>query len=558
MKRSFTTSEPTAVIQSAPDAPHSAPSSLAASVLSAELERQRLPRPSWRAVAVLATCLVAWLSLHHGALRSPDCEVQGRACAALATTGSTAVAHELPWRGFGLATGTDGGRYSVFGPLQPLLCAPWWSVASAVSGAGAVGPYPDPPRNSLYAGGAISLHIGRAPVANPNDHRMRAWLSLFNVGVCLALVAAFAWLAQALVRPETAWTGAALLGLGTLVWPFAGTFFSEPLATLFDMLAFGAALRVGRHRWASAVSGSALGLAVSAHVTAVLFLPAVATLVWLRSAPDLRRRAAAGWILGLAVPLLALGAFNAARFGSPWETGRGVDPRAAFEFGYGHFVDPWRGLFGLTLGAGKGLLWYAPLCVVGLACIGRLARRERAVAWILGLSVASWALVIAARSDWHGGFGPGPRLLFQLVPLCLLPLLAWVDTQPERRAVVAALAGLAAMQQAFFVLGEPFAFLQLTWHAYEQRGLAAFAGDRIYFDWIIAPVLHLHAGPPGPWWSRAASAGDESLALPILALSGLATAALVWWVSARPTTAEPEPSARVQAAEPNQAAVNTP
>ena len=493
-----------------------------------------LPRPSWRAGAVLGTCVVAWLTFHHGALRSPDCEVQFRACAALATTGRSAVAEELPWHGFGLATGTDGRRYSIFGPLQPLVCAPMYALSRAVSHDGATGPYADPPRNSLYAGGDIALHIARAPVAQPAAHRMRAWLSLFNVGISLALVAAFAWLAQALVRPATAWAGAALLGLGTLVWPFAGTFFSEPLATGFALLAVGAALRVERQRFAAPLAGLAVGLAGCAHVTAVLFVPTVAALLWLRSDPSVRKRAAVQASVGLALPLLALGAFNVARFGSPWETGRSVDPRAALEFGYGHLVSPLRGLYGLTLGAGKGLLWYAPLCAVGLGLLGWLSRRDRPLAWVIGLTVALRLLVIASRSDWHAGFGLGPRLLFPLLPLCLLPLVLWLDGgPPHRRLQVAVLGGLAAAQQAFFVGGEPFAFQQLTWHAYETRGIAAFAADRIYLDWAIAPVLHLHAGPPGPWWSRAATAGDDPLSIPLVVVSGLLAGALVWWVAAR-------------------------
>lgn len=492
------------------------------------------------ALAVVALC---WLALHHGAIRSPDAETQFRACEALVETGSAAVPEELPWRGFGLATGRDGGRYSVFGPLQPLVCAPWLSVARGLSGEGAWSPFGDPPRPSLYADGHIRDHIQRRPLANPAAHRTRAWATLFNVGIGLLCLAAFAWALTPVLPAPVAWTLALVLGLATPLWHYSGTFFGEPLAMTLTHLSLGAVLRAGDgrspRRWA-AFAGVALGAAVAAHVTAVLFAPALMAWLWSPPAatPGPDRRAQLGaFAAGLAGPLLALGALYSVRFGDPFETGRHVDPRAAAQFGYGRWTDHPRGLAGLLVGARKGLFVFAPVTLLGVIVATRLLRVHRRWVLVIALTAVGRWLFIAARSDWHGGIGLGPRLLVMLVPWLLIPIGLWLAAGgPRRWATLAVAAGAAAAQQAYFQLGEPFAFWQLTWWSYIATKRSAFADDRIYLDWDVSPALHLHAGPPGPWWATVDSAAELSGRGAVCLAAALVVAGGVLWFSRRAET----------------------
>ena len=220
----------------------------------------------------LLLALFAYGALHHGAIRSPDSEVNFRVCAALAQQGTFAVSEELPWDGFGLATGRDGQRFSIFGPLQPLLCAPWFLVVDGLSDQGRGSWLRQPPYPSHYVDGRLRAYLQGAPIENPEQHNLRALVSLFNIPVTLATVWALAWSLFPLVRRrETAWATALLFGLGTIAWHYAGTFFSEPLATLLNVLAFGTVVRCARiqHSGLTVLAGGLAGLAVTAHLSAV-------------------------------------------------------------------------------------------------------------------------------------------------------------------------------------------------------------------------------------------------------------------------------------------------
>ena len=491
--------------------------------------RDRLPP----AGVVLGLCLCLWLSSHHGAIRSPDAEVQYRACEALALTGSGAVGRELSWRGFGLATGVDGGRYAVFGPLQPALCAPWYRVVQQLSDEGARPLWPGSDvRRSLYAEGRVLAQIRKRPSQHLEWHRLRAWVSLYNVLVSLLALWAFSWALAPLVSERLRWLGALLLGACTLVWPYSGTFFGEPTAMLCFHVALGAAFRCDRRgeRWAL-ISGFAVAMATCAHVSAILWAPFVFALVLTRAdglsrpTPLILRFGA-----GAALPAVALLGLNWSRFGVPIETRRTVD--AAAKRSARGLAAPWRGPWGLVASASKGLLVYCPLVLLSLWAA--LKARRRALALILAAGVVARWMFLACRSDWHAGFGLGPRLMLLALPPLVVFIVWWLREARQtggrgsRRRVVTVVAGAAAAQQAWLSLGEPYAWYQLAYRAFVSRGVNPFLEDRLYFDWAVAPALHLHHGPPGPWWLDSVSAGAVWL---YPALVGLLVAACCWWLS---------------------------
>jgi hypothetical protein len=494
----------------------------------------------------LLLALFAYGALHHGAIRSPDSEVNFRVCAALAQQGTFAVSEELPWDGFGLATGRDGQRFSIFGPLQPLLCAPWFLVVDGLSDQGRGSWLRQPPYPSHYVDGRLRAYLQGAPIENPEQHNLRALVSLFNIPVTLATVWALAWSLFPLVRRrETAWATALLFGLGTIAWHYAGTFFSEPLATLLNVLAFGTVVRCARiqHSGLTVLAGGLAGLAVTAHLSAVLFAPAW---VWILachgSGDDSERmpatRALLIWCLGFCGVLALLALFNTVRFGDPLETGRSIDMDVAKTFGYGYFVAPWRALVGLLASSSKGLFWYSPLVVLGLLCWRTMRARARHVSDALALVIVLRWLFIATRSDWHGGFALGPRLLVQMVPFALLPIALWLDENADlkvarRRWWLAASAGAAAVaQQAWFCLGEPMLWFHFLKRAYREQGLWPFREDRIYLDWHLSPLFHLDRGAPGPWWHPGPLAGSEPIATAVMLLFALLL--LAWFALSRP------------------------
>lgn len=441
--------------------------------------------------------LSVYLTTAHAAIRSPDAEVLFEACDALKSRGTFAIEPASAWEGFGLAVGRDGQMYSIFGPLTSMACIPFLAIVDAIEPRQLFERLKIHPPPSHYVPDGLRSALRGEPPSDPEPHARRALLAwLFNGLVSALGVALFFRVASRFASGKLApATIAILYALGTPIWPYAGTFFSEPLATLLLLAAFDRiGLPDGRDGARDLILGGLLaGLAVWAHITAILFAPFFLTLAsWHRGTFSPARALAFGG--GLLVMLGGLGAYHGYHFGDPFETGRGSD--------YATFVTPWRGLYGLLLSPGKGLFVHLPIALLALWASRDFYRRHRPVAIVLGLALLGRVLFIASRSDWHGGFSPGPRLLVQAIPFLLLPLVPWLEDRIGRqpRAVLAFgfLSLVSFAIQWLFVAGEPFAIL----HGLRLDALASgenvFEDDRLYLDPRTALVGHLFLGSAGP------------------------------------------------------------
>jgi hypothetical protein len=230
--------------------------------------------------------------------------------------------------------------------------------------------------------------------------------------------------------------------LATPLWVYSKTFFSEPSVALAFVVAALAAVRGDRGSAAGwALCGAALGIAALIKPVTLAVSPA-----FLAYAVSHRHRRGQALAL-LAGPMLlavaGIATYNALRFGSPLDTGYRT---AAWN------VPPWVGLYGLLLSPGKGLVWYCPPIVLGLAGWIPLARRRPRAAKLLVGASTLYLLVHSAYNHWHGGGAWGPRLILPIVPLLVLPLAEWLQ-RPLRRNW--AQLGLAAILVAGFVIQLP-------------------------------------------------------------------------------------------------------
>lgn len=486
---------------------------------------------------LFAVSAVLYAAAMYGGIRSPDSEIVFRTAESLASSGTFAVRNQLEtWPGFGLAPGSDGQLYSIFGPAESVLAAPLIAVATRVNRSGWYEHAPFTVPVSFYVGTSLNDFLRNQPPQDPQAHATRFLVSFSNVVIGAAGVVMF-WriLAVLVACPVSAGAVAVLYAFGTLAWPYAGTWFSEPLATVCVLAAF--LLLIGARSAASparmSVAGVSLGLGCAAHISALLFVPFFAALA---AAGDVDRRArlrrALLFLAGLGVPLAALGYYNFARFGSWQETGRGVVFAGAPR--YGRFVAPWEGLYGLLIGSAKGLLLYCPATLFGLICWRRLHRLTPAVSLVLAATAAARLLFLAARSDWHGGFCLGPRYLLMLVPFLLIPVAAWLAAalHERRRAPVAvfvAAAFVCISEQLYFCIGEIFSYLQLVKAGLAQHHIDPFARSRIYLDWSVSPLLHLLEGRRGPLALHAVPLSNVALWLIGTAVIALC---LPWWYRA--------------------------
>ncbi len=378
-----------------------------------------------------------------GRISSPDGEIVFRTTQSLVERGRWDVQPLKGWSGFGTPEGKDGKHYSLFGPCQSVVMVPFyvagrWFCERWPHGFNFLERRPFP--RDYYSKTAFSDAV-------------RLFCIWLNVWVSALTCVVLYRLATRLGGSSTTSLVCALLyGLTTNAWAYSRYCFSEPLATLLMLLAFERLadyIHHQPHRSSLAWAGVFLGLSVLTHITIVLAVPFFIWYVW----PGLKReeRFDLPGVVALFLPLtLCAGLFfyyNLFRFGNPLETGRMGT--------YGHAVAPWVGLFGLLLSSGKGILWYSPIVWAPLfAAPSFLKRWPREGYVILGMAIVR-VLFVASRSDWHGGFGVGPRFLVPLLPFLILLLLE-VISRGERHSLS------PRAERAFFTVAALSFFVQVT------------------------------------------------------------------------------------------------
>lgn len=259
------------------------------------------------------------------------------------------------------------------------------------------------------------------------------------VAATLALLVLF--LGELRFSTRVALTTAALFGTGSILWPYAGTYFGEPLLGLAFLACFYCLIRYARERggrrdgrlWIGA-TGCAWAVAVLAKPTGLLIGPFALGMLFALTRGEARgRRVQAALIATLptAVVLAAVAATSTARFG--------------LGEGYAHansFSTPLlTGLWGLLLSPGRSFFVYSPVAVLALPGLYFLWRGHRPLAAALIAFSATYLLFFALWSDWYGGrTNWGPRHLVPLVPLLAVGVAALLDAH-ERRGRVWAMAG---------------------------------------------------------------------------------------------------------------------
>jgi hypothetical protein len=241
------------------------------------------------------------------------------------------------------------------------------------------------------------------------------------------------------VAPRTGAPVALLLGLGTLLLPFATAYFSHVLSAMLGFAAF--ALLSGepeRSAWVPAAAGVLAGLAVVVELP-LLIVAAALGVYALLDGPRLRRGAvyAGGVVLGIA-PLLA---YDTWAFGAPWRTAYADAVLELGETGHDVIGANDEGFFGLTrpeldrlvdvLFSDVGLFVLTPMTAVALAGLLPLVRRgHRREAFLVAGLTAAFLLYNASYYLPLGGHVPGPRFLVPLLPFLTLPLAAALARWP--------------------------------------------------------------------------------------------------------------------------------
>jgi hypothetical protein len=249
--------------------------------------------------------------------------------------------------------------------------------------------------------------------------------NLFVVGALAAVL--HRWLMRLGHDLRAASWASALIMFGTSLFAYAGSFMSEPASALCLV---GAALLIDEWRAQPRVgiamlAGLVAGASVWVHVLNVLALPPLLLYAWgptpaetSAATPSGARarlvRHGAAALFAAAVVLGALAWSQWLRFGDPFETGR-------FDW-YATWQTPGEALLAFAISPGRGLLWFSPILLLALPAWPRLARQRTDLARFVALLLVLRLGLVSLRTDWFGGWTPGPRYLLPLVPFLALPL----------------------------------------------------------------------------------------------------------------------------------------
>lgn len=277
---------------------------------------------------------------------------------------------------------------------------------------------------------------------------------------CAVVLSSATWSALAaalfltlLLRRDTAPSAASAatlaLALGTPLFAYSAWLFSEPLAAALligaALCAFGDSGPVTAT--SAALAGALLGACALVRPAHALAVPVFFTAILVR---DGRRG------LSSAITLAGLAAIGVAIY-LAWNTYLFGD---AFNFGYPETADRGKringfetpllvGLAGFLLSPGKSIFVHAPLAVVAVATVPRLARLDRGLAFLAFAMPVSYLLLYARYTQWEGGYCVGPRYLLPTLPFLLFALGAYLDDDdPAARRRVLVLAAAGALVQS--------------------------------------------------------------------------------------------------------------
>jgi hypothetical protein len=376
-------------------------------------------------------------------------------------------------------------------------------------------------------------------------HDPRALVTLFEPAVVAGTAIALAIL---VVDLGSTWRRALWLALvfafATLAWHYSGLLVAEPAVGLCTTLAvlwlhrFIASPRV-RLLW---LAGAALGVAVLMRWDALLLtaIPCGVYAGWgvLRTRPTWRARLGDG--VAFATPIAAAIVINLwwdlFRWGSPFGGPQGAN-------GYGFTTPLVKGVFGLLLSPGAGLLIYVPVLVMALVGAPAFFRRWSAEALLIGGLLLVRLLVYGRWWAWEGGTTWGPRYLLPVIAILLVPV-AFIPARRGIRVVAWSFAGLSAgvelLGQAVpfgMYYGPVAAGLVRAYHLLAAPdgtpvpGAASQAVNNIIdFNWVYAPIpmqieFVLH-GIVDPMWVRLGPLLALSLAL---AVAGIVRMSRIAW-----------------------------
>ena len=349
---------------------------------------------------------------------------------------------------------SSGRHYSKYGPGMPLAEIPFYTI------------------------GLLLTHI----FPNiPADYLTMFTTSMTNVVISALWVLFFFLILQSFNYPPstTKWLTVAF-ALGTMVLPYSGYGYSEPLVGLGLLIATYSLIKP---RPSPILAGIGLSIAILTKFYTLVLLPI--PLFYLR-----RNRYSTSRILAFLSPIVAacllIAYHNHLRYGNILHTGYHLDILAQ-KGGYLAFIPTqiFTAFYGLLFSTGRGLIFFFPLiCLLPIACSKFKSSHPNEARLFFGFTLMLFILLLP-MIDWHAGSSWGPRYLLPIIPFCIFPLGVLADIKWIRRLTV-----LGFFIQLPAVLMNPYLFTHFVQD--KKIGAIIFAphqmGD-LLFSPNLSPIL---------------------------------------------------------------------
>jgi hypothetical protein len=388
---------------------------------------------------------------------------------------------------------------------------------------------------------AVPVYAAVYPLAGEGRLRGRfvsgaAWLAtVCAVALPSAAAVVMLYLLGEVLGLLPAWRAALALAyaFATLAFPYATLFYGHQLAAALLVLGFGLLMRA---RWRGGqvtagrllAVGALLGAAVTVEYPAVLAVAAIG----LYAAWFVRPWPRLAWLaLGAAPPLVALGAYHAAAFGSPLALPYAFSTDSPRHQGalLGLGLPRPRVLYAVLLSPYRGLFYSAPWLLLAIPGAVRLWRggRLRAEAAVAVAIPLAYVLLNAGLGDWHGGWGTGPRHLVPALPFLALAAGGMVAGRTAPRLERAAYALAVGLSAALMLVATSVHPEAPRWFGrpFEQYLLPAFREGRLAINTLPVHTGVVHERREA--WNVGELMGLAGLAT-LVPLAALVAGGLVW------------------------------
>ncbi|NOJ30868.1 MAG: hypothetical protein DA329_01830 [Candidatus Nitrosocosmicus sp.] len=230
-----------------------------------------------------------------------------------------------------------------------------------------------------------------------------------------------------------------VFGVCSFIWPYNTTFWVQPLQALTLILAayyihkslhsnssfichfFSMPPNKKAGIYFALLGGIFSGLSIFAHPTSIIFLPGFILYFFITTTRrhNKNTKTFVYFLMALAIMVFLAGLVNYLRFDS------------FTEFGYGSFSslemhDGWRGLIGLLISPGAGMLVFFPLAILLPWGFKYLKNQNKGLVILFAyIIILNWIYVGTLSFDfepfsWSGGVAWGPRYLIPILPFVTL------------------------------------------------------------------------------------------------------------------------------------------